>query len=47
MKEIIAGLIGIYTGGLIGTLILFTAGKIGIFTSKRRAHRRSIYKTSI
>ena len=47
MKDVITGLIAMYIGGLIGTLILFAAGKIGIFTRKRRAHRRSIYKTSI
>lgn len=47
MKEIIETIIGIYVGGAIGTLMLFAAGKIGLYTEKRKKHRRSIYKTII
>ena len=41
MLEII---INIYFSGVIGTLILFAAGQIGIYTAKRKRNRRSIFK---
>lgn len=47
MKEIIEMLIGVYVGGVIGTLMLFAAGKIEAYTEKRRTHIRTIYKTII
>ena len=47
MEEIIAGIIGIYIGGVIGTLILMTLGKIQIYTPKRKARKRSIHTINI
>lgn len=46
MVEILEILVPAYVGGVIATLILFAAGKLGMYLN-RRTHNRSIYNVSI
>ena len=47
MGEILAKLIFLYSVGILVTEMLFVAGKIGLFTRKRRTSKRSKNKISI
>lgn len=47
MIEILKMLVGLYTIGVISTLICFATGRIGLFTEKRKTYKRFLYITNI